>query len=84
MENNRLLYDAFNIYYETGMQALKNDNYESARLNLYSAAETILKLAKKSSGPLKEQRFKRADELFTLAGKIDAGGGKRNRGRISC
>ena len=71
MENNRLLYDAFNIYYETGMQALKNDNYESARLNLYSAAETILKLAKKSSGPLKEQRFKRADELFTLAGKIE-------------
>ena len=71
MENNRLLYDAFNIYYETGMQALKSDNYEVARRNLYSAAETILKLAKKSSGPLKEQRFKRAQELFTLAGKIE-------------
>ena len=70
MSDSRLLYDAFNIYYEKGMEALKEYNYEVARRNIYSAAESLLKLAKNSQGSLKTQRLKRATELIELAGKI--------------
>ncbi len=70
MNDTRLLYDAFNIYYEKGMDALKECNYEMAKRNLYSAAESLLKLAKQSQGSLKTQRLKRATELTELASKI--------------
>ena len=70
MEDSRILYDAFNIYYETGMKALQENNLECARRNLYAAAETILKLAKTSAGVLKAKRLKRAEELYELAGKL--------------
>jgi transitional endoplasmic reticulum ATPase len=71
MEDNRILYDAFNIYYENGMTAIKQNQYEVARRNIYAAAETILKLAKISNGTLKAQRMKRAEDLYSLANKIE-------------
>lgn len=70
MSDSRLIYDAFNIYYEKGMTALKTGNYDMAKRNLYLAAESLLKLAKLSSGSLKVQRVKRASELKELADKI--------------
>ena len=70
MNDSRLLYDAFNTYYEKGMIAFKNNNLEVAKRNFYSAAESLLKLAKVSEGTLKTQRFKRANELTELADKI--------------
>lgn len=70
MSDSRLLYDAFNIYYEKGMEALKKGNYEVAKRNIYVAAESLLKLAKSSQGNLKTQRLKRASELTELAEKI--------------
>ena len=70
MSDSRLLYDAFNIYYEKGMEALKENNYEVAKRNIYSSAESLLKLAKLSQGTLKTQRLKRASELTDLANKI--------------
>ena len=71
MEDSRLLYDAFNIYYERGIDSLKANNLDMARRNILAAAETLLKLAKKSTGALKAQRIKRADELSALAEQIE-------------
>ena len=70
MSETRFLYDSFNIYYEKGMNALKEGNYEVAKRNIYASAESLLKLAKLSEGSLKEQRLKRATELTELANKI--------------
>lgn len=71
MEDSRLLYDAFNIYYDRGMEALKEGNLDMARRNILAAAETLLKLAKDSTGELRNKRIKRADELSDLASKIE-------------
>ena len=71
MNDSRLLYEAFNAYYERGMNALKNNNLEVARRNILAAAETLLKLAKESSGELKNKRVIRAEELNELATKIE-------------
>lgn len=70
MGETRLLYDAFNIYYEKGMSALKSGHYDVAKRNIYLSAESLLKLAKLSSGSLKTQRLKRASELTELANQI--------------
>lgn len=70
MLETRMLYDAFNIYYKKGMDALKENNNSVAKRNLYLASETMFNLAKKSEGELKEARFKRAEELMKLADKI--------------
>lgn len=71
MTDTRLLYDAFNIYYNKGMDALKEDNYSMAKRNILAAAETLLKLAKNSTGTLKAERVKRAEELNGLVSKIE-------------
>ena len=71
MEDQRLLYDAFKIYYDKGIEALKTNRLEVARRNLYAASETILKLAKSSNGTMKTTRLKRAEELFKLAEDIE-------------
>ena len=70
MENARLLYDAYNIYYEKGTSALLQKNYSVAARNLFSASETLLKLAKVSDGALKEKRFQKADEIYHLAEEV--------------
>ena len=71
MSNNKIIYDAFNIYYNRGMEALEANNLEVAKRNLYSAAESLLKLAKDSQGVLKAERLKRAEELAAMASKIE-------------
>ena len=71
MDNTRLLYDAYNSYYEKGTTDLINKNFKSASRNLYLAAETLLKLAKESEGQLKVERTKKAEELFNLASEVE-------------
>ena len=71
MEDNRLLFDAFDIYYERGIAALQKNEYTVARRNILAAAETLLKIAKDSVGAVKAQRLKRATELYELANKIE-------------
>lgn len=71
MNDSRLLYDAFNIYYERGMSALQENRLDIARRNILAAAETLLKLARESSGELRAKRIKRAEELGDLASKIE-------------
>lgn len=68
--NTRVLYEAYNIYYENGIEAISKNNYETAARNLYNASETLLKLAKESEGALKTTRIKRADELYQMAESI--------------
>lgn len=74
MNNNdtRILYDAYNIYYEQGVAALNKKNYQSASRNLYNASETLYKLAKVSEGALKEARIKRADEIYQIAKQVES------------
>ena len=69
--DNRILYNAFNIYYEKGMDALKRNQYEIARRNILASSETLYKIAKDSQGELKNQRLRRADELYQLASEIE-------------
>jgi len=69
--NARLLYDAYNIYYEKGMEAINKKNYTVAARNLYNASETLYKLAKESSGALKDSRTKRADEIYKIATEVE-------------
>lgn len=87
MENARLLYDAYNIYYEKGTSALLQKNYSVAARNLFSASETLFKLAKVSDGALKEKRFQKADEIYHLAeevqNKIKSTGSASSQGALS-
>ena len=71
MDDNRLLFDAFEIYYDRGIAALQKNEYPVARRNILAAAETLLKIAKDSTGAVKAQRLKRANELYDLANKIE-------------
>ena len=71
MDDNRLLFDAFEIYYDRGIAALQKNEYPVARRNILAAAETLLKIAKDSNGAVKAQRLKRANELYDLANKIE-------------
>jgi SpoVK/Ycf46/Vps4 family AAA+-type ATPase len=71
MQDTQLLFDAFNIYYQDGMDALSENKFEVAKRNILLAAQTMLKLAKASTGELKKQRLSRADELADLAHRID-------------
>lgn len=69
--NTRLLFDAYNIYYNKGIEALQCRQYGIAARNLYNASETLLKLAKESTGELKSSRARRADEIFALAQQVE-------------
>ncbi len=71
MADTRLLFDAFEIYYDRGISALKDSDYGVARRNILASAETLLKIAKDSDGVVKAQRLKRANELYSLANKIE-------------
>lgn len=71
MKDSRLLYDTFNIYYNRGIEALKDKNYPLAKKNILSASETLYKLAKESTGELRRKRMARAEELIELATKIE-------------
>ena len=71
MKDYRLLYDSFNIYYNKGFKAFKENNLNVAKRNFLLAAETLLKLAKDSNEAIKIKRVKRAEELVELAQRID-------------
>ena len=71
MCDSRVLYEAYMSYYDKGMKALNDGNYDVAKRNILHAAEALYKLARESSGPLREQRMKRADELESFVSKID-------------
>lgn len=71
MSDTRIIYEAYTLYYNKGMDALESNNYTVAKNNFCAAADSLLKLAKMSSGELKQKRLKRAKELHELAKKIE-------------
>lgn len=71
--NQAFLYDAFNMYYQKGMEAKAAGNVALARSQLLKASETLLKLAALSSGELKKARADRAMRLFEIASSFDGG-----------
>lgn len=64
MENQQFLLDAFNTYYNNGMEAKKKNNIPLAKTNLKRAAEALVKLAKMSTGELRKSRYERASRLI--------------------
>lgn len=72
MKDSRLLFDAFNIYYNKAIEALNQSDWEGAKRNFLSASETLLKLAKDSTGVLKSKRIERADELVDIVNKLES------------
>lgn len=71
MENAKFLYDTFNTYYREGISELDKGNLISAKRNLLLAVQSLLKLAKISSGNLKITRINRANEINKLITSID-------------
>ena len=71
MEDNRLLFKDFENYYKMGIAALQNNEYSEARRSILAAAEAILNLAKNSTGVVKAERLKSANELYDIANKIE-------------
>lgn len=64
------LNDSFNIYYQKALQAREQGNNPIAKKNFRLAAETLLKLAKESSGELKKARVERAGRLIEIANNL--------------
>lgn len=74
--NQAFLYDAFNMYYQKGMEAKAAGNTGLARSQLLKASETLLKLAALSNGSLKQARAERAMRLFEIASALESGESK--------
>lgn len=64
MENQQFLLDAFNTYYNNGMEAKNKNNIPLAKKNFTRSAEALVKLAKMSSGELRKSRYERASRLI--------------------
>lgn len=67
MQESGFLYDSFRLYYEQGIRARDNNDIVGAKNKLKVAGEILLKLAKKSSGRLKETRLDRATRILDYA-----------------
>lgn len=70
MNNNQLLLETYEFYYKSGVAALRKREYSNARRNILAATETLLEMAKESSGTLKARILKRANKLYAIAGRI--------------
>ncbi len=70
MENQQFLLDAFNSYYNNGMEAKNKNNIPLAKSNFKKAAESLLKLAKMSSGELRQSRYDRASRLIDFVNTL--------------
>ncbi len=64
MENQQFLLDAFNTYYNNGMEAKNKNNIPLAKKNFTRSAEALVKLAKMSTGELRKSRYERASRLI--------------------
>lgn len=64
------LNDTFKLYYDKAIQARDQGNNPIAKKNFRLAAETLLKLAKESSGELKRSRAERASRLIEIADSL--------------
>lgn len=63
-ENQTLLYESFNRYYDRGIAAKEKGDVKTARRNLIMAAEALNKLAALSDGELKKARQQRVKRIL--------------------
>lgn len=63
-ENQTLLYESFNRYYDRGIAAKEKGDFKTARRNLVMAAEALNKLAAMSDGELKKARQQRVSRIL--------------------
>ena len=71
MNNNQLLSEIYEFYYNRGIAALRKKEYSSARQNILAATEALLNIAKESVGAEKAQRLKRANRLYAISNRIE-------------
>ena len=50
MDDNRLLFDAFEICYDRGVAAFRKNEYPVARTRIFVTVEPPLKIAKRQAG----------------------------------
>lgn len=84
--NINVLSDTFELYMKKGKEAKEKGNIALAKRNFLLASETMMKIAKQSTGKLKEVRMDRArklveisDNLGKRAQKIDKKDTKNNK-----
>ncbi len=68
---NRMLNDKFKLLYEDALSLMKQKKNSQAVQQLNSAIFTLLKLAQNSTGDLKKNRTKRANELMDLVKELE-------------
>ena len=71
MEDIGLLFSTYSAYYGKGVDALRNNDFITARNNITCAADTLLKIASRSSGVAKARGLRHVKELFEMANEID-------------
>jgi len=70
MEDQQVLLDAFNTYYNKGIEARNKNNIALAKRNFKNAAESLLKLSKLSTGEIRKSRFERANRLIEYINQL--------------
>ena len=71
MKDVGLLFSTYSAYHSKGVDALRNNDFITARNNITSAADTLLKIASRSSGVAKARGLRHAKELLEMANEID-------------
>ncbi|MBR1890539.1 MAG: ATP-binding protein [Clostridia bacterium] len=77
--NITALSETFDLYMSKGRQAQENGNITLARRNYLLASETMMQMAKLSTGKLKEARMERARRLVRLTENLDKKPVKENK-----
>ena len=66
-----VLSDTFNLYMQKGKEAKDRGQIDLARRNFLLASETMMQMAKQSSGNLKKVRLDRARRLAQIADNLE-------------
>lgn len=69
--NINVLSDTFNLYMKKGKEAKEKGNITLAKRNFLLASETMMQMAKQSSGKLKEVRMDRARRLVEISDNLN-------------
>lgn len=70
MNNDDFLLESFNMLYKRGMSYKEQGNYLMAKSDLLKASATMIKIAKNSSGELRQARLERARRIRMIADSL--------------
>ena len=77
--NINVLSDTFNLYMKKGKEAKEKGNITLAKRNFLLASETMMQMAKQSTGKLKEVRMDRARRLVEISDNLNKKPAKINK-----